>query len=105
YRAVCSHRCLLPFPTRRSSDLAAKVDLECDIVRRDITLRDIVDLKAGDIIPIELPEYNVVTANGVPMFRSQLGQHRGNLALKILEFIDRSNAHNITGTEGVFRGK
>jgi flagellar motor switch protein FliM len=85
--------------------LTAKVDLECDIVRRDITLRDIINLKAGDIIPIEFPDHHVVTANGVPVFRTQLGQHRGNLALKISEFVDRSNAQNISGTEGASRGK
>jgi flagellar motor switch protein FliM len=79
--------------------------MECDVVRREITLRDIVDLKAGDVIPIELPDYNVLTANGVPMFRTQLGQHGGNLALKVLEFIDRSNAYNITGTKGENHGK
>jgi len=89
----------------REDVLAAKVELECDVVRRDITLRDIVDLKAGDVIPIEFPDFHVLTANGVPMFRAQLGQHRGNLALKVKEFIDRSNAQNITGTPGVNHGK
>lgn len=85
--------------------LTAKVDLECDIVRREITLRDIVNLKAGDIIPVEFPDHHIVTANGVPVFRTQIGQHHGNLALKIFEFIDRSNAQNISGTEGASRGK
>jgi flagellar motor switch protein FliM len=89
----------------REDVLAAKVELECDVVRREITLRDIVDLKAGDVIPIEFPDFHVLTANGVPMFRTQLGQHRGNLALKIKEFYDRSSAQNITGTPGVNHGK
>ncbi len=89
----------------REDVLAAKVELECDIVRREITLRDIVDLKEGDVIPVEFPDFHVLTANGVPMFRTQLGQHRGNLALKIKEFFDRSSAQNITGTPGVNHGK
>lgn len=89
----------------REDVLNAKVDLECDIARRDITLRDIADLKNGDVIPIDLPDYHVLTANGVPMFRTQLGQHNGNLALKVLEVIDRSNAYNITGTRGENHGK
>lgn len=83
----------------REDVLSAKVDLECDIIRRDITLRDIVDLKEGDIIPVEFPDYHVLTANGVPMFRTQLGQSNGFLSLKIREFIDRSSAYNITGTK------
>ena len=89
----------------REDVLSAKVDLECDVVRRDILLRDIVALKAGDVIPIEFPDYHVITANGVPMFRTQLGQYRGNLALKVREAIDRSGAQNVTATEGVSRGK
>lgn len=84
----------------REDVMAARVDLECDVVRREITLRDIVDLKVGDVIPVEMPEFQVVTANGVPMFRTTLGQSRGNLALKINDFVDRSNAYNVTAAEG-----
>jgi len=89
----------------REDVLAAQVDLECDIVQRDITLRDIINLKAGDVIPVEFPEYHVVTANGVPMFRTRLGQIRGNLALKIHGLIDHSSAYNITANEGGSSGK
>src|SRR5690606_41119071 len=46
----------------REDVLSAKVDLECDIVRRDLLLRDIVALKAGDVIPIEFPESHILTA-------------------------------------------
>jgi len=89
----------------REDILSAKVDLECDIARRDISLRDIADLKNGDVIPIEFNEFHVITANGVPMFRAQLGQHHGNLALKISDFVDRSNTQNITANGGTTRGK
>lgn len=82
--------------------MEAKVDLEADIVRRTVSLRDIVDLKEGDIIPINMPEFNVLTANGVPMFKTQLGQINDNLAMKVLEFIDRSGTH-VTSDEGVAR--
>jgi len=89
----------------REDVLAAQVDLECDIVRREITLREIVALKEGDVIPVEFPEYHVVTANGVPMFRTRLGQIRGNLALKVHDLIDHSHAYNITVNEGGSSGE
>jgi flagellar motor switch protein FliM len=89
----------------REDVLAARVNLECDLVRREITLRDIVSLKAGDVIPIDFPDFHVLTANGVPMFKTQLGQSRGNLALKIKEFFDHSKSQNISGTPGVHNGK
>lgn len=74
----------------REDVMSAKVRIECDIARREITLRDIVELKAGDVIPIDFPEEHVITANGVPVFKAKYGQSRGNLAFSITEFIDRT---------------
>ena len=78
----------------RNDILEAKVDLECEVVSRDITLRDVAELKVGDVVPVEMPEFQVLTANQIPMFRIQLGQSDGNLALKVCEFIDRSSIQN-----------
>ena len=68
----------------REDIMDAKVDLEAEIVSRELTLRDIVELRAGDIIPINMPVTHVLTANGVPMFQTQLGRSGENLALKVL---------------------
>ncbi|TQV84182.1 flagellar motor switch protein FliM [Exilibacterium tricleocarpae] len=84
----------------RRDVMEARVDLECDIARRDIPLRDIVDLKDGDVIPIELPDTQVLTANGVPMFRTILGQSRGHLALKITSQIERTGTPVVMPVEG-----
>ncbi len=73
--------------------MEAKINLECDVVKREILLRDIVDLRDGDIIPITMPDFQIVTANGVPMFKAKIGQCSENLALKIMEFVDRSHVH------------
>lgn len=77
----------------REDVMAAEVDLECDIIRREVTLRDIVDLRAGDVIPIQMPDSSLMTANGVPMFRVVLGRSKENLALKIVGIVDRKQAH------------
>lgn len=74
----------------REDVMSAKVQLECDIARRKITLRDIVELKPGDVIPIDFPEHHIVTANGVPIFKAKFGQSRKNLAFAVEELIDRS---------------
>ncbi len=74
----------------REDVMEARVDLECDVVRREILLGDIVKLKAGDIVPISMPDYQVVTANGVPMFKANIGQCNGNLALRLRDFVDHS---------------
>lgn len=87
----------------REDVLDAKVDIECDVVTREVTLRDIVELRVGDVIPVDFPDFHVLTANGVPMFTTQLGQSHGNLALKIKELIERPKA--TSGKLGVKNGK
>jgi flagellar motor switch protein FliM len=61
----------------------ATVEFTCDLFERSITLRDVVDLEAGDIIPIDMPETVVLKANGIPMFDTRVGMSNGNLALRI----------------------
>jgi flagellar motor switch protein FliM len=61
----------------------ATVDFTCDLFERSITLRDVVDLEAGDVIPIDMPETVVLKANGIPMFNTRIGMSNGNLALRI----------------------
>lgn len=78
----------------REDVMDAEVDLECDVVRRDVTLKDIVELRPGDVIPINMPEMQVLTANGVPMFKTILGQRGENLALKVCKKIDRPMSNN-----------
>lgn len=63
--------------------LKSSVDLNCEIVAREIPLRQVVDFKVGDVIPVEMPDRYMVTANGVPIFTSTLGEARGNVALRI----------------------
>lgn len=70
--------------------LDAMVPVNSAVVREKITLRQLAKLKKGDIIPVEMPETMVVTANGVPIFTGKLGQCDGNLAIKILSKIKRS---------------
>lgn len=74
----------------REDIMSADVNLDCTLAEKDITLKDIIDLQAGDVIPIDMPEQLVLLANGVPVFQAKLGQSKGNLALQIVEKIDRS---------------
>lgn len=66
----------------------ASVDLELCIAERQMTLRDIMELKAGDIIPVEIPELFDVKANRVPIYKGKLGVSRGRLAVKVQEQLE-----------------
>jgi flagellar motor switch protein FliM len=68
---------------------AAKVPVHGTLVQREISLREVAKFKAGDVIPIEMPEHFILEANGVPIFRGKLGKSDENLAVKIIEQIIR----------------
>lgn len=76
----------------REDVVGASVEVNTTVAEKTISLRDIIDLETGDVIPIEMSDKIVLTANGVPILYARLGQSRGNLALQILEKYDRGNA-------------
>ncbi|MGH1485037.1 MAG: flagellar motor switch protein FliM [Cellvibrionaceae bacterium] len=73
----------------REDIMTATVKLECDLIRDKITLGDVVGLKEGDVIPVEMLEEHLITANGVPLFKTEVGQANGNLALKVIDHVER----------------
>ncbi len=85
----------------RNDIMDATVQLECELVNHKLTLRDVAEIKEGDIIPIEMPETHVMTANSVPMYRVKMGQVNNNLAMKIEETIDRSTLKNSSAFEAL----
>src|SRR5690606_23960424 len=74
----------------REDVTGAAVELNCTVAEKQVTLRDIIELEPGDVIPVELSEELVRTANGVPILTARLGQSRGNLALQILGKYERN---------------
>lgn len=73
----------------RDEIMDVKVDLSTHMVDFDIPLREVMELKAGDILPIEMPEHITVLIEDLPTYRAKLGRSRENLALKIIEKIVR----------------
>ncbi|MEL0657949.1 flagellar motor switch protein FliM [Psychromonas arctica] len=66
-----------------------EVEIEARLVEKQMKLRDMMDFKAGDIIPIDLPDSLLVSVEGLPSFRATLGKTSDNYALKITEKIKR----------------
>ncbi|MCD8522491.1 MAG: flagellar motor switch protein FliM [Saccharospirillaceae bacterium] len=69
----------------REDILDARVPIHGTLVDRYITLREVAALKAGDIIPVDLPDEFILQANGVPIFRGKMGISDENLAVKIID--------------------
>lgn len=73
----------------RDEIMDVKVDLSTRMLDVDLTLREIMNLKAGDIIPVDIPEHVTVLIEELPTFRAKVGRSRDNVALKIIEKIKR----------------
>lgn len=76
----------------REDILEAKVPIHGTLVERDITLREVAELKAGDVIPIEMPDYFTLQANGIPVFLGKLGISDDNLAVKVIDQVHRQKS-------------
>lgn len=61
----------------------AEINLSCRIAELKLNLRDVMKLRAGDIIPIEMPESVTLCAEKVPVLRGHFGVSKGNNAVKV----------------------
>lgn len=70
----------------------APVVIESSLAETEITVRELLALQAGDIIPMDIPSLVLARVEGVPVFRGKFGASRGLCALKVVEPI-RSKSH------------
>lgn len=61
----------------------AHVEIYGTIAETAVTLRDVFNLKSGDIIPVEMPEQVTLQVGDVPLFHGQFGVHEDRNAVKI----------------------
>ncbi|MES9966040.1 MAG: FliM/FliN family flagellar motor switch protein, partial [Sedimenticola sp.] len=66
--------------------LAATVELSSYMAETQLSMKELANLKTGDIIPVEIPEMVSVFAADVPIFNGQLGVSEGNYAVKVQEW-------------------
>jgi flagellar motor switch protein FliM len=67
----------------REEIMYAKVNLSCSLTETKLTLRDLANIRAGDIIPIELPEQVSLMVDEIPVLRGRYGASRGQMAVKV----------------------
>ncbi len=69
------------------------VDLSTTLLEQQLTLRDIMEMKVGDIIPVEMPEHMLVRIEDLPTFRGKLGRKGDHVAVRIEERIPRPKSY------------
>ncbi len=62
---------------------AAEVDLVADLGSASITLRQVLDMKVGDVIPLQIPKTITAEIDGVPVLECHYGEHKGQYAVKV----------------------
>tara|TARA_R110000868_G_scaffold364037_1_gene626464 strand:+ start:3156 stop:4127 length:972 start_codon:yes stop_codon:yes gene_type:complete len=75
----------------REDVMGAAVTLNGTIAKKTVSLRDILDLQEGDVIPVDIPDKMLLFANDVPVFNTKLGVSKGNMALQIIDKVDRKS--------------
>ena len=80
----------------------AEVDLVSTLGSSTILLRQILHMKAGDVIPLQIPERISGAVDGVPVVECQYGIQNGRYALRIERFLNepemalaRSGEHHV----------
>ncbi len=68
---------------------SAEVNISSILANSSISLRDVVNLKAGDIIPVNLEDEVSVFAEGIPVFKAFHGIHNKYHAIKIIDKMER----------------
>ncbi|QSX77604.1 flagellar motor switch protein FliM [Agrilutibacter solisilvae] len=63
----------------------AEVEVSSAIARRQISLRELSNLRVGDIIPIDLLPVVQVQVEQMPMFAGEFGTHNGRNAIKVTQ--------------------
>ena len=71
-------------PALTSALQGAQVDTRAVLAQAQISLRELVRLSPGDIIPIEAPQEVTLLAGNVALYRGRFGISQGRNALKIL---------------------
>jgi flagellar motor switch protein FliM len=69
----------------------AQVEIVATLGTTTITLGEILKLKAGDIIPVDIPDKIVASVDEIPLIECGYGQQDGQYALKIDRFINQES--------------
>lgn len=81
----------------------AEVDLVANLGSTSITLGDILELKTGDVISLDIPEAIIAEVDGVPVLECKYGILNGQYALKVNKLL--SSSELLVGSEELGQGE
>ena len=72
----------------------ARINLSGLFIEKQLPVSDLINFKAGDIIPIDMPEQVTILAEDMPIIRGLYGEHQGNTAVKVEEIVEIYDPEN-----------
>lgn len=77
----------------------AEVELQVDLGTCSLSLKEVSNMKVGDIIPIDIPSTVQAKIDGVPVLDCSYGTLNGNYALKVEKLLTITNTENPEGEQ------
>jgi flagellar motor switch protein FliM len=75
----------------RAEMMRGEVVVNCNLIEKEMRISDVIELKQGDVIPIDMPETVFLEVEKVPVFIGKLGLSDGNYAIEIVEKVTLDN--------------
>lgn len=86
----------------RDEIMDVPVNFRVNLLEQDISLRDLMELRPGDVIPMNMPEHATMFVEELPTYRVKMGRSGEKLAVQISEKIRRPS---VVKTDLAFLGK
>ncbi|WP_199483836.1 flagellar motor switch protein FliM [Vibrio owensii] len=86
----------------REEIMDCPVNFRVNLLEKDISLRDLMELQPGDVIPIEMPEHATMFIEDLPTYRVKMGRFEDKMAVQISQEIERPH---VVKTDLAFLGK
>ena len=77
----------------------ADVELIANLGTAEVSLRDLVNMKVGDVIPLDIPQTVEAKIDGVPVMECAYGKFNGQYTLRVEKLLNTSSP--ITGEQNV----
>jgi flagellar motor switch protein FliM len=81
--------------TLRNELEETEVDLVTRMCQSKLTLGELLDLKAGDVIPCDFDGQATVMADGIPVLQGEVGQQRGRQVVRVNRLIARKTGNTL----------
>ena len=79
----------------------AEVEIVADLGTAQVSLGDIVNMKVGDVIPLEIPKTVEAKVDGIPVMECAYGKFNGQYTLRVEKLLSSSSAEPKTGEQHV----